>query len=231
MLTSQLPLTFVPPDEATFANYHAGENELILQALQDLASAAHERYIYLWGKPGLGRTHLLQACCQQAAATGKTIQYLPLKEMHAYGPQILEGFEDFHLVCIDDLHLIAGDSDWEEAIFHFYNRLLSNQHQLLISADIAPSYLAIKLADLKSRLASGVVFQLHDLADEDKIKVLQIHARTRGLDMPTDVGQFLLKRHSRSILDLLTLLEQLDIASLAAQRRLTVPFVKSVLEN
>ncbi len=100
----------------------------------------------------------------------------------------------------------------------------------MVSANRPPAQLNLDLADLKSRLTTGLILQLHDLNDNDKIAALQIHARQHGLDLSVDVGHFLLKRYSRALPALLSLLEQLDLASLAAQRRLTIPFVKEVLK-
>ena len=87
----------------------------------------------------------------------------------------------------------------------------------------------IRLPDLRSRLSGGLVIQLHELQDDDKIKTLKLHALKRGFELPTSVGQFLLNRSSRNMHDLNTLLNRLDEASLIAQRKITIPFVKTVL--
>lgn len=229
MLTSQLPLAIQPHAQMTFANYLPGNNLLITQALQNLVAGASEFYIYLWGQAGYGRSHLLQACCQYAPPQNRTAQYLSFAEAADYPPQILEGWENFDVVCLDDIHFIAGHAEWEEAVFHLYNRLLAARHHLVISGNMPPAYLNIQLPDLKSRLSAGLVLQLQDLDDDDKIKVLQLQARQRGLELSDEIGRYLLKRYSRALPALLTILDDLDKASLAAQRRLTIPFVKSVL--
>ncbi len=127
MLSSQLPLAIRPQEQMTFANFQPGQNQLALESLQQLVQGTHERYIYLWG--GVGRSHLLQACCQQAQQLAQAVQYLPLAEMADYAPQMLEGLEVFDIICLDDIHLIAGHAEWEEAIFHLYNRLQQAQRR------------------------------------------------------------------------------------------------------
>jgi DnaA family protein len=100
---------------------------------------------------------------------------------------------------------------------------------LIISGNQSPTTLPIKLLDLRSRLSWGLVIQLMELSDEDKINTLKLHAARRGFDLPESVGQFLISRCSRNMHDLHQLLNRLDDASLAAQRKITIPFVKNIL--
>lgn len=228
-MTTQLPLAIRPQEQMTFANYIIGQNQFAVTALQQSIRGTGEWYIYLWGEQGTGRSHLLQACSHQAQQQQLMVQYLPLAELISYSPQLLEGLEAFNIVCLDDIQLIAGKREWQEAVFHLYNRIQLAQHHLIISAAVPPLQLDLSLLDLKSRLSAGLIMQLHELDDDSMLRALQIHARQRGLELPKEVGQFLLKRLSRTLPALLDTLEQLDLASLAAQRRLTVPFVKAVL--
>ena len=114
-------------------------------------------------------------------------------------------------------------------MFHAFNRMRDAGKQLLIAADASPRKLPIKLADLQSRLSLALVFQLHELSDDDKLRALQLRASRRGLQLPDDVGRFLLARSVRSMTVLFDTLEQLDTASLQAQRKLTIPFLKEAL--
>ncbi len=134
------------------------------------------------------------------------------------------------LVCMDDVDQTAGHAQWESALFHLYNRLQGRRGQLIMTANAAPTGLAISLADLQSRLCWGWVFQLHMLNDEEKKLALQLRARSRGLEMSNDVCDYLLRYFPRDTQALFGLLDQLDVASLVEQRCLTVPFVRSVLK-
>jgi DnaA family protein len=228
-MNKQLALAIKLNDEATLTDFNWGNNKLLQQQLQNMFSLKEDRLLYLWGTKGSGKSHLLQASCQAINSTQSAI-YLPLNLLKEWGPQTIEGLEEQTLVCIDDIDTIAQDSAWEEALFHLYNKIKDMEKSLLIiSGNQAPTTLPIKLADLRSRLSWGLVIQLLELNDEDKISTLKLHALRRGFDLPESVGQFLLNRCSRNMHDLHQLLNRLDDASLAAQRKITIPFVKDIL--
>ena len=142
---------------------------------------------------------------------------------------MLDNLEQFELVCLDDLDAVAGRADWEEALFHLFNRLRDSGRRLLLAASASPRELPVQLADLQSRLTLALVFQLQSLSDEDKLRALQLRASRRGLHLGDDVGRFILTRGERSMSSLFELLERLDQASLQAQRKLTIPFLKETL--
>lgn len=228
----QLSLGIKLRDEATFANFFRGPNAAAVaavEAIADPSSGLDLNYLYLWGAPGSGRSHLLQAACHRAAEVQALAMYLPLGEARLHGPQILEGMEGFDLLCLDDLDHIARDPAWEEAIFHLYNRIRDQGGRLLVASSSAPRALDLALADLTSRLGSGLIYQLAQLNDEDKQRMLQLRTELRGLQMPVEVARYILSRGSRDMGALFDALEHLDQASLEAQHRLTIPFVKRVM--
>lgn len=228
----QLPLGVRLRDDATFRNYYPGNNAVALGYVERLCQTDAgwtESLIYLWGSLGAGRSHLLQAACLQLEQIDQQAVYLPLAELVGYGPGLLEGLEHCALVCLDDLEAVIGQAGWEEALFHLFNRLRDSGHRLLLSASAAPRALPIQLADLQSRLSQALVFQLRELTEEDKLHALQLRASRRGLQLPDEVAAFILNRGTRSMSALFELLEQLDQASLQAQRKLTIPFLKQIL--
>ncbi|MEO7558422.1 MAG: DnaA regulatory inactivator Hda [Gammaproteobacteria bacterium] len=225
----QLPLSIGLRDGASFANYFAGPNREAVQTLHDIADAK-QQFVYIGGAPGTGKTHLLQAACQKIAAAGATPAYLPLSQADEVSPEVLAGLEQLALVCIDDIQAIAARPEWEAALFHLYNRIRETATPLIISGNAAPRALGLKLADLSSRLSWGLVLQLHALNDEEKIAALSLRARGRGIELPDDVARFLLRRCPRDMPGLFELLQRLDLASLAAQRRLTIPFVRDLIK-
>ncbi|WP_420824459.1 DnaA regulatory inactivator Hda [Sulfurivermis fontis] len=221
----QLTLRIGLRDSATFANFLPGDNAAALHLLQQ----GGEPFIYLWGAGGSGRSHLLQAACHAVTAGGGSPAYLPLAGLADTGVAMLDGLEQMSLVCLDDLQAVAGNAAWEEALFHLYNRVRDAGGRLLAAADASPVTLGIQLADLRSRLAWGPVFQLQPLDDAGKLAALQLRARARGMDLSEEVGTYLLRRCPRDMQALFELLERLDQASLAAQRRLTIPFVRELI--
>lgn len=228
-MKQQLTLEIQLNDEATFANFNWHNNELLQQQLMALLNGSSERILYLWGLKGSGKTHILQACCQAVHLTRSSI-YLPLTLLREYGPQALEGLEDQALVCIDDIDFIAKNPDWEEAVFHLYNRIKdSDRNILILSGCYPPAQAPLQLPDLRSRLSGGLVMHINELNDEEKIVTLKMQALKRGLNISTKVSQFLLNRCSRNMHDLQMALDHLDNASLVAQRKITIPFVKEIL--
>lgn len=225
----QLPLGIKLRDSATFANYFPGANLEVAGYLQQHGGLRGEPCAYLWGGAGTGKTHLLQATCHMVASRDEATAYLPLSQAGELSLSILEGMADLSLVCIDDIEYIAGHDDWEQALFHLYNCMRDAGTHLLISGRNSPASSGIKLPDLASRLAWGAVFQLQPLNDEEKLQALQLRANARGMEMPGDVARYLLNRSQRDMPGLYSILDQLDHVSLAAQRRLTIPFIKEFL--
>ena len=228
-MNGQLALPIYLNHDMTFFDFCWDQNTLLHTQLEQSLLGLSDRILYLWGAPGCGKSHLLQACCNHVALSQPVI-YLPLQLLCELGPEIMDGLTSQHVLCIDDVDAIAGDAAWEEALFHLYNRVHDNPPVMLIMASrMAPRTLPIKLPDLHSRLSASLAISMVDIGDEAKIKTLCGHAQKRGLDMPHAVGQFMINRCTRNMHDLHHLLDTLDRASWVAQRKLTIPFVKSVL--
>ena len=228
-MNQQLALAIQLNNDSTLADFCWRNNPLLQEQLFATLKGQGERIVYLWGVPGCGKTHLLQACCQQTDSAHSAI-YLPLAILHEWGPDMLDGIANHTLICIDNIDLIAENPAWEEAIFHLYNRIRDNDQALLIIAgNQTPMNLGIALPDLRSRLSWGLVMQVNELRDEDKIYSLKLHAHNRGFELASSVAQFLLNRCGRNMHELHALLNSLDEASLRAQRKITIPFVKEIL--
>jgi DnaA family protein len=226
IMVKQLPLSMWLREGATFTNYVAGENEQVVKAL------SQEQFVYLWGNEGVGKTHLLQAACHAASAANKASAYLPMAEVAELLPEMLEGLEQMDVIVVDDIDAIAGDKQWETALFHLYNRVRdSGQGVLFVAATQPLASIKLNLPDLQSRLAWGLVYQLHALSDDEKLAALQQRADSRGFELPDEVGRYLLRHLPRDMVALFGLLDRLDQLSLAEQRRLTIPFVKQVIES
>ncbi len=224
----QLPLSIRLRDHATFENFLPADNQQVVVTLQRAAVSDNDdaTALYLWGAAGSGKSHLMQAACHSVTACDEVAVYLPLRDYEMFAPALLEGMESLALVCLDDIEAIAGQSEWEEAIFHLYNRMQANGTQLVVSANSAPQGLPLLLPDLMTRLGWGLVFQLNELNDEKKVEALQMRAQAIGMEISDDVARYLFSRTRRDMHSLFALLERLDHATLVAQRRLTIPFLK-----
>lgn len=240
-MNQQIPLNFPWREGLAFEDFLAGENQGLVHTLQGIFSpntvsqdtvsqhAAREQFVYLWGQRGVGKSHLLQAVCQWASEKSMTAAYLPLAEIRDYGPSLLEGMENLAVVCMDDLQSIVGNSEWEEALFHCYNRLRDSGTVLVAAADASPQGLGIQLPDLQTRLGWGPVFHVAELNDAEKIRAMQARAQKRGFDLPHEVAEYLLRRQARDMASLFALLDRLDEASMAQHRKLTIPFVRGLI--
>jgi DnaA family protein len=224
----QLPLAIKLDDSATFSNFHvaAGDRQLIDYLT---SRAGLQQFTYLWGSEGAGRSHLLQALCHQADTALESAFYIPLKNHHEYSPDIFEDLESLALICLDDVQVLAGNHEWELALFSLFNRLRDTGTRLVIASDVSPRQLQVQLPDLLSRLQSGVVFQMQALEDADKLLALQLRARQRGFELSDEVAFYVLQRNERSMRGLFELLECLDQHSLETKRRITVPMVRELM--
>lgn len=226
----QLPLPIHQSDDETLENFYAENNLLLLNSLQKNFLQLHQQFFYLWGNKGSGKSHLLKGVCQHYLAQQRPALYVPLNKAQYFSPAVLENLEQQALVCLDDLQAVIGNVEWEVAIFDLINRVRETGRTLLImSADQSPVNLPVQLPDLASRLTWGEVYQLAPLNDKQKIDVLQKAAYQRGIELPDETANFLFKRLERDMKTLFNALEKLDQASLQAQRKLTIPFVKEIL--
>jgi DnaA-homolog protein len=223
----QLPLGVRLQDRAVFASFVAGPNEEALAAVQKFASGTAGALLYLHGAAATGRSHLLQATCAAVPGAG----YFPLRDLLELGVEVLEGIEALPLVALDDLDVIAGDAAWERGVFSVYNGCLAAGGRLVIAAAHPAGEVAVALPDLRSRLAAMPHYALRPLDDAQQRAALAAHAAMRGMELPDETLQYLQHRFARDMKSLTGLLDKLDLASLQEQRRVTLPFIRRVLEN
>lgn len=228
---SQMVLGVRLRDDARFDNFHGDRNRQAALRLSSVFSQpAGLPVVVVCGDSDTGKSHLLQAACHHAEAEDKTAVCISIAELEPFGPEALAGLDAMDVVALDDLDRIAGKADWEEAVFHLYNRLHDGGHMLVVSLSEVPGSLPFVLPDLVSRLHHGFTVQLGIYRDDDHLKILMARAEQRGLMITDDVAGFIMRRAPRRLGDLLGILDTLDENSLQAQRRLTIPFVKTVMQ-
>ncbi|MBV1876695.1 MAG: DnaA regulatory inactivator Hda [Pseudomonadales bacterium] len=213
-MNKQLALDLKLRDDATFSNYLGGAATKVLQA---------DAWTYLWGKPGSGKTHLLQAICHHTEGA------IYLSGLKQHSKDVFEGLECMQVVCIDDIHEVLDDADWQEALFHLMNAIKDMDKRLYISGNKPVRGLRVGLADLKSRLLAAAVVETDVLDDEQKLAVLVQRAENRGFRMGEDVARFILSRTSRDMRKLIDVLQHLELETLQQGKRITIPFVKRIL--
>lgn len=225
-MSAQLALPLRVSDHAVFASFWSAGNDTLVAWLKQVADSGAGAGAWLRGGEATGKSHLLQAVCERAGADAV---YLPLKEFTSGAPSILDGLARRRLVCLDDIGALAGNDAWELALFDLCNQLADASGTLVAAAQGAPRDCGFALPDLESRLSKLPAFRVAPLAEADRIQALQLRAAHRGLDLPTETAEYLLRRTPRDMASLYALLDHLDRQSLQAQRRLTIPFVRDVL--
>jgi len=226
----QLALQLQLADYARFDSFYGGPNAAVLQAVRHASQSAGQQVNWIWGAVGSGRSHLLQAAVAAAGEAGAVCAWLPLTSAELV-PDMLDGMGRLDLLCVDDVDSVAGDPAWESALFAVFEELRANSGRLLVTAAVPMPQADFQLRDLASRLASGPTWRLRPMDEDECLHALQLRASWRGFDLPTEVGRLLLQRTERSNKALFALLDTLDKAALAAQRKLTVPFVKALLDQ
>ncbi len=213
-----------------FASFLPARNGQAVEHLRHLADAQMTGTAWLCGPDGAGKTHLLQAVSAQASTTMRT-GYIPLRELGRLGVGVLEGLRQLECLCLDDVDEVAGQLEWERALFALLQGVEEGGGRLVAAAAAPPALLKWALPDLGSRFAASAVFQLRVLDEAEQQTALQLRARLRGFELPEETSRWLQRRYPRDMRKLYELLDTLDQAALVAQRRLTVPFIREVLGN
>jgi DnaA-homolog protein len=225
----QIPLRLWLEDEAQFDNFYAGaKNKELLAYLQ----SNEPDLLYLYGSTSVGVSHLLIAISKRAEASGRTAQYVPLKELLDAAPaEILRQLNQLDLLCLDDLDLVADSESWQVEILHLFNRLREQGTHFVFGGHSAPTELQIGLADLRSRVLSGQTWALTELEDADKLLALKHRSALRGFNLADNVARYLLGHQQRDMSHLMNLLDRLDRLSLEEKKLITLPLVKQLIES
>lgn len=218
----QLPLALRYPPDQRFDSFMGAP-----LAVELLASP--REWVYLSGPPGSGKTHLLLAACAHASEQARRAAYLPLAHARGHLRDLLAMQEQAGLVALDGLDAIAGEREDEIALFDFHNRARAAGTAVVYAARDAVPHLPLGLPDLRSRLAQCTQLPLTPLDEPGRRELLRRRAEARGLQLDDAVVDYLFRRVGRDLASLAALLDQLDRASLSAQRRLTVPFVRGLI--
>jgi DnaA family protein len=209
----------------TLAGFFAGPNEAALKHLQLWAGSPTRSPVptYLWGDGGSGKTHLLKAVAESLREQGAACGWLD-----ASIAQPPDFSENWAVVLLDDVHLYTAVQ--QHAAFNWFINAQSLQRGVLAAGALPPADLKLR-EDLRTRLGWGHVFQLQVLSEPERRAVLRQAADARGVFLGDEVMDFMLTRFSRDLGSLMQLLEQLDGYALQTKRAITIPLIKSMLEN
>lgn len=237
---SQLTLQVQLPDDETFESFIGETNQLAVSQIIAFLNKGYANKdinnhvkavnsLYLFGLSGVGKSHLLHASSNYLDKLGASSVCLSFAEILTLPVSLFDGLEQMDLVCLDDIHLIADHPQWQQAVFDLYNRIIEQNHGLILTGNKPAPELQLSLPDLVSRLSWGLTEQIKPITDNEKLIALQYRAKQRGLMISDEVAYFLINRLSREMSHLLEALTQLDQASIREQRKITIPFVKAIL--
>lgn len=223
----QLLLDIAHPSPPTLDNFVPGRNLELFQILESvLRGKEQERFIYLWGGKGCGKSHLLQAVVEICTRNKLDAVYINCGITHNINAEF-SAISEIDCLTIDDVdHL---DASAQIGLFNLYNHIRDeNQSLMLVSGSAAPSQLNLR-KDLVTRLGWGLVYQVHELSDDEKIQAMKNHATSRGFELPQDVCNYLLRHVQRDLPSLMVTLDALDLHSLRDQRPITIPMLRELL--
>lgn len=229
---AQLPLALDFSDLNGFDNFEVGDNAELLSVLNDLIASDSAAFCYLWSDSANGKSHLLQAACRNASERGLRAMYIPLSDfVECQSPAMLDGLANVDFLALDDIHHVAGQRDWEQALYVLLYEARNAATQVVIAGNAGVDELRLETPDLRTRLSWDGSWHVASLNDLQLSDYLQSAARRRGLEMSTDAASYIVNHHTRDMKALDGLLGRLDKASLAERRKLTAAFVKTYVDQ
>jgi DnaA family protein len=221
----QLALALGGAPAPTFGNFVAGRNEEVLSQLAAIAEGrSRERFVYLWGVPGSGRTHLLRAVAAAVADRGGRAVYVDARPDATALPDI----EQVDALVVDDVERLAAHA--QVALFNAFNALRERGGALVASGDAPAVQLPLR-PDVVTRLGWGLVYQVHALSDAEKVGALASHAAARGFALADGITEHLLRHVARDMGSLIATLDALDRYSLEAKRPVTLALVRELVRE
>lgn len=227
--SKQIPFAFGDFQKNDLTSFLTGENVELIKLIKQIANKESNYILYLYGESGTGKTHLLQAACKQASDSEHHVAYIPLKQIDELSAEMLHDLGELDLVCIDDVESVIGQIEWQQGLTWLYNELKDNNNSLILSGRESPTTSKLELDDLKTRLYSDQVIQIKAPNDELKIEILKQKANERSFELSDEVIEYLIRRVDRNLVSLMEVLDKIDHASLVEKRKITIPFVKNLI--
>lgn len=228
MMTQQIPLPLAITARYSWDNFYIGRNQELVNTLHAQPRAT-QGLLYLWGESGVGKSHLLQAASQGASEQGAKVFFLDLGQALFYTPDILADLNGFDMVCLDNIDAIAGQAEWELALFSLYNLIMEQDSTLIVTAARPATQTGIELPDLLSRLQQGLTFRIQPLDAADIKQAIDEQMQQYGFSGDYELVDYIANRTRRDMSALAENFSRLNEASLVEQRALSKPFIKKTL--
>ncbi|MEZ5451214.1 MAG: DnaA regulatory inactivator Hda [Thiothrix sp.] len=230
-MTQQLTLNVGMREGHRFSSFFVTPENAELLGILKQGFGQYFPQLFLWGETEAGKSHLLQAYCEQYYQQGLLAAYLPLKSCMHYGLRVLGGIESKHLVAIDELDAVIGQRDWELALMNLINNCRASDRPLLMAARINPRQMHCALPDFASRLLWGADYRVHPVQGGQCFQAMAWRAHQRGFDLPEHVMKYIKRHFPADMPTLMAVLDRLDKASLTRGRRITREFIREVMQD
>lgn len=220
----QLLLDIQPLPSPALTNFVPGRNAELLSMLSAIVSQQeNERYVYVWGDSGCGKSHLLRAMIDAYTQKNLKAVYCCAKKLDE-----LVVDETTDCIAIDDIDALTQSGQGK--LFNLYNQLREEGHTvLLMSGKAAPMRMDMR-QDVVTRLGWGLVYQVLELTEDERIQAMRQHAASRGFELSEEICRYLLRHGRRDLRSLLMTLDALDRYSLVHQRQITIPLLRELLQ-
>lgn len=228
----QIPLDLSAEQPQSFDSFVTGRNAELLERMKRLAQASvdtplqadpgnTDRFLYLWAEAGAGKSHLLNAVAAQVGAKARLIRADSPERDFEYSPQVSH-------YLLDDVDQLFEEQ--QIAAFNLFNQIREQGGWMVCSGTLPPTRLELR-EDLRTRLGWGLIYQVHDLSDDEKIAALLQITLDRGLEIPPAVMMYMLTHYRRDMPSLSRMLDALDHYSLATKRAITLPLLRELLQQ
>ena len=224
--TEQLTFPWSKPNNSSFDDFYFEKSNLSV-----LENLKREDDLFIYGSCKVGKSFLLQSLCNYFSEQNKSSLYLPSKEMNSHGSRILDELESLDLVCVDDLETIAGNNEWEKALFNLINNCLLSNCRIVFCSNINPSSIKFVLNDLISRIKKVNQIEVCPVQSDNLSDAIKFLADLRSIKIGNKEITYLINHSRRSMSELVAHINQLDKLSMQLKRKITIPLIKQVIES
>ena len=227
---NQLILPYQKNIKHTFDNFYTNniKNIQIIESIKNIYNHKNN-HMYIWGSKSSGKSHLLFSTCNYHSKKKKNCAYFSLKDYKNFKSDILNGLDEYDLVCIDNLDSIYGNKEWEYSLFILLNRILNTEKKIIFTSSSSLALNNIELKDLKSRISWGLVFMINKPNDDIKKKILKNIIFEKEYNITLDVINYLLKKKDRDIATLIDTIHKAGYHSLSTNKKVSLKNLNSII--
>tara|TARA_B100001079_G_scaffold124411_1_gene106585 strand:- start:3267 stop:3995 length:729 start_codon:yes stop_codon:yes gene_type:complete len=228
----QLNLNIKLDDSVSLEKFiHCESNKEALNFLKkSLEKDSVSNLFYIWGEEGVGKSYIMQALNKELIGLNKKTLHLSLDDSRITSPEILKNLDSLEAILIEKLDKLEKTNDWETQLFNLVNEALNSETKIYLSSNIVSKDLEIELKDLKSRLSYFTAIEIPEITQDEKIDALRQSSARRGIELDEKTIDFILNHTSRSLSDLLRLINEIDLYSLKKKRKVTPYLIRELLK-